>query len=468
MPIFDEDWGADEETLLLEGAETYGLGSWADIADHIGGYRDKDEVRDHYINTYVNTPKFPLPERASPKDLRLTEEWPREKFQARKKQRIEEKKEKQKNAPPAPPKQKPTSSVPSCHEVQGYMPGRLEFETEFINEAEEAVQHMQFEPGEADFKYGQDESEMELKMTIMDIYNNRLTARVEKKRLIFEHQLLEYRKNQAAEKKKTKEERDLFNRAKPFARLMNKQDFDEFAQGLEHELNLRQAISQLQDWRKMAIGDLETGRQYEQEKQSRLARQASLSGQFNHYASTRAKPLPPSETAVATQNLTAPSLIIPPVSFCGKAAAAAPLTFYQVGPPTPPYSNPSNSVDGDRQTNGLSSGMGHAAEVNPHNIPIAHRPKFQVQPLTNAAPFKFHKENAPDLHLLTEDEQDVCSNLRLMPRHYLAIKDIVFRESQKRGGLLKKKELKEICRIDTTKAGRVFDFFVHSGWIAKS
>ena len=51
IPIFDEGWGADEELLLLEGAEQYGLGSWADVADHIGNFREKDEVRDHYINT---------------------------------------------------------------------------------------------------------------------------------------------------------------------------------------------------------------------------------------------------------------------------------------------------------------------------------------------------------------------------------------------------------------------------------
>ena len=37
------------EFALLEGAETYGLGSWADIADHIGGFWTKDEVRQHYI-----------------------------------------------------------------------------------------------------------------------------------------------------------------------------------------------------------------------------------------------------------------------------------------------------------------------------------------------------------------------------------------------------------------------------------
>ena len=82
IPIFTEDWGADEELALLEGAETYGLGSWADIADHIGGFREKDEVRDHYIKTYLESAKFPLPERCSPHDTTLSDSIPREEFQA--------------------------------------------------------------------------------------------------------------------------------------------------------------------------------------------------------------------------------------------------------------------------------------------------------------------------------------------------------------------------------------------------
>jgi transcriptional adapter 2-alpha len=258
--------------LLLEGAVTYGLGSWADIAGHIGGYRDKDEVRDHYIKTYVNSSKFPLPELASPYESGGLDQVSREDFQARKKRRIEAKKEAAKLATPTAPKQKPTASVPACHEVQGYMPGRMEFETEFCNEAEEAVAHMQFEPGDGlNPATGQLDQEAELKLTVMDIYNSRLTARVERKKVIFEHNLLEYRKNAALDKKRTKEERDLLNKAKPFARAMNCADFDKFCEGLITEFNLRQAILQLQEWRNMKIGDLRSGEKYEQEKVLRVS-----------------------------------------------------------------------------------------------------------------------------------------------------------------------------------------------------
>jgi transcriptional adapter 2-alpha len=219
IPIFDEGWGADEELLLLEGAEQYGLGSWADVADHIGNFREKDEVRDHYINTYVNSSKFPLPERASPNDTTLSDSIPREEFQVRKKRRIEERKEIiAATQITGPLQQKPTSSVPSCHEVAGYMPGRLEFETEHLNEAEEAVQHMQFSPEEGyNPQTGAMEPELDLKMVVMGVYNDRLTARTDRKRVIFNHRLLDYRKNTAIDKKRTKDQRDLHHKLKPFA-----------------------------------------------------------------------------------------------------------------------------------------------------------------------------------------------------------------------------------------------------------
>ncbi|TKA72824.1 hypothetical protein B0A49_05291 [Cryomyces minteri] len=448
IPIFTEDWGADEELLLLEGAETYGLGSWADIADHIGGYRTKGEVEEHYINTYINSSKFPLPERASPDDRTLVDSVPREEFQARKKRRIEERKEAAKNASPAAPKQKPVASVPSCHEVQGYMPGRLEFETEYFNEAEEAVQHMQFDPGDGrNPRTGELEPETELKMTVMDIYNNRLTARVERKKVIFEHQLLEYRKNMANDKKRTKEERELFNKAKPFARMMQHDDFEVLSSDLEYEHALRHAISQLQDWRQVKVGDLKAGEKYETEKALRAARPTPV-GSFDRFAATNriAKPLAPVETSTATSALTSTEL---PVRL-------------QHGSHTPPESvSPAAGKPADRV---LTVGTGNGTLT-----PQSHRAKFTIQPLpNNAQPLKLTTDNAPDLHLLTSNERDVCAVLRLQPKPYTAIKEAVLKEAMRQGGSLKKKAVREICRIDANKGARLFDFFVWSGWIAKA
>lgn len=36
FPLFEPHWGADEELLLLEAIDTFGIGNWQAIADHVG------------------------------------------------------------------------------------------------------------------------------------------------------------------------------------------------------------------------------------------------------------------------------------------------------------------------------------------------------------------------------------------------------------------------------------------------
>ncbi|CAG7956533.1 unnamed protein product [Penicillium nalgiovense] len=443
VPIFQGDWGADEELLLLEGAEIYGLGSWADIADHIGGYRSKDEVRDHYYDTYVKSVNFPLAACADPDDRGLQDSISKEEFQTRKKRRIEERKDAAKAAPPTTPKQKPTASVPACHEVQGYMPGRLEFETEFLNDAEEAVQHMTFEPGAGLNENGEPDAETELKMTVVDIYNSRLTARTERKKILFEHNLLEYRKNTALDKKRSKEERDLLNKAKPLARMMNCKDFEDLNKGLEYEHNLRLAISQLQEWRQMGIGDLKAGEKYEQDKQQRVQRLLPQ-GSFDRFASTRPKQGQLTETPAAATQLTTPEL---------------PLRLQKAANPHAP------ADPADEPLNDFDRAFAVDGDAPP---PQPAKTKYVVPPLSGMPSWKLDNDTAADLHLLTKEEAEVCNVLRLMPKPYLVVKETLLKEAMKQGGNLKKKDARIICKIEGTKTSRIYDFMVHSGWINKA
>ena len=455
IPIFDEEWGADEETLLLEGAETYGLGSWADIADHIGGYRDKDEVRDHYINTYVNSPNFPLPMHASPADTALTEEWPREKFLPRKKRRIEQRKEERSNASPPEPTKRTVASTPACHEVAGYMPGRMEFEIEHFNDAEEVVQHMQFDPGEGEGEeYDSNgrviDEEVNLKMMIMQVYNARLTSRVERKRIYFEHELLEYKRKQKEEKALSAEEKAILHKAKPFARLMRRDDFKDFLDDLLYEHNLRHAISTLQEWRRMQVSEFKAGEKYEQEKQARIQRLSSYA--YDRHATSQRAPkiAAPIDTPPAIAALTGPEL--PDRS--------------KIGGKTPSLSTPFRTAVGATEKKILTNGDLNAA--NGMATPIPQRPsKFEAKTANNVAPLKWEVIQPPDLHILTKDEQDVCSILRICPKPYIVMKENVMREAQKHGGILKKKNCREICHIDSQKAAKLFDFWSHSGWIAQ-
>lgn len=48
--------------------------------------------------------------------------------------------------------------------------------------------------------------------------------------------------------------------------------------------------------------------------------------------------------------------------------------------------------------------------------------------------------NAQSLDLLTYDEQGLCSQLRILPKPYLAIKELYLRENERRRGGLKRRD----------------------------
>ena len=310
------------------------------------------------------------------------------------------------------------------------MPGRLEFENEYFNEAEEAVQHMQFSPDEGINPVTRTfDPETELKMVVMGIYNDRLTARTDRKRVIFNHKLLEYRKNLALDKRRTKEQRDLHQKLKPFARIMSHPDFVQFSEDLEKEQNLRQAIVQLQEWRRVRISTLSAGEKYEGEKASRIARSTQALGQFDRMTNwiRVGKVAPPPETALAVTEYTTKDL---PVRLSP--------SIVNTGLPTPP--------SGDN--------------TSPKKPPL--------QAIPNLTPLQLSSDTSPDLQLLLPEERDLCSKLHVQPKAYLAIKDAIFREAMKSDGKLKKKQVREISKIDTTKGGRVFEFLVECGWLGKA
>lgn len=327
----------------------------------------------------------------------------------------------------------------------------MEFETEYYNDAEEAVQHMQFEPGEGEPPNVDEEAN--LKMVVMGIYNSRLTSRVERKRVIFEHDLLEYKRIQKEERVMSRDEQALLLKLKPYARLMKRDDFRDFAQDLLYEHNLRQSIAILQEWRRMQITDFKAGEKYEQEKHARMQRLASGNAMYDRFAVSQrsTKALPAVETPPAIAALTAPAL--PDRS--------------KVGGKTPALSTPSQAATGTTERKALTNGDVNL--VNGAPTPLQNRaPPYDPKFPANASKFNFDQDPPTDLHILTKDEQIVCSQLRICPKPYIMMKESVIREAQRHGGALKKKSCREICRIDSTKAGKLYDFWMYSGWISQT
>ncbi|KAJ2301700.1 Transcriptional adapter ada2 [Coemansia sp. RSA 2610] len=73
-------------------------------------------------------------------------------------------------------------------------------------------------------------------------------------------------------------------------------------------------------------------------------------------------------------------------------------------------------------------------------------------------------ESAEGVELLSESEKDVCARLRLFPRPYLAVKESLLAEYARVGQLARRRAC-DLAKIDQSKAGPIYDFFVEAGWI---
>ena len=392
-PIFDREWGADEELLLIHGCESFGLGNWQDIADHIGN-RNPEEVSKHYYEIYLNKDYYPLPIM----DRDFSSVSPRE-FLEERQQRLQERK----NQPLPPPRPKTPASVPLCHEVQGFMPGRLEFDHEAENEAEIPVKEMLFEPDDTS-------DDLELKLTVLHIYNSRLTKRTEKKRVLLANNLLDYRRNISLDKRKSKEEKELLKKINAFIRVLTPQDFEKFSNDILTELRCRMRIQQLQSWRRHGITNIEAGNKFEKDKLIRAAHYQKLGngGSLNARNSI-------SSTSPISSN----------------------------------YSSSPQLANGGRR----------------NNFSASPQPEFKPKPGATRAPLDISQ--ATDFELLSNEEKQLCATLRILPKPYLAIKNQLMKEAVKNNGVLKKKDARQSLKIDVNKASKIYEFFVQMGWCSQ-
>ncbi|KAL7750736.1 Transcriptional adapter ada2 [Sorochytrium milnesiophthora] len=380
FPVFDEDWGAEEELLLIEAIEKFGMGNWADIAEHVGGGRTKEDVEAHYYEVYVQSSRWPVPDESSEVDLNAPPlaKRPRTSDYASASEDVAANKK----------QAKPLTSAPCNHEIAGFMPGRGEFETDFGGEIDEmCVKELVFE--------GADSLDDErFKLLIMDIYNVKLDRKTDRKKLVLNNKLFEYKKLVASEKKRTREERDIINRVKVFARMQTPADFENFVNGLLYEQQLCEQIAALQNYRRQGITTLAGAQQFEIER----ARKAGVKPQPFPFD------IPP--PIIAQRSTAAPQ----PDSATVKPEASSPL-LKKPGTPTP--------------------------------LDIS---------------------EAEGVHLLTAAEQQICSQLRLLPKSYLVIKDAVLKEYAKLGSL-RRRQCRALIKIDVNKTSRLYDFFLEMGWV---
>ncbi|KAF4035797.1 SWIRM domain-containing protein [Phytophthora infestans] len=390
-------WTADEELLLLEGIEVFGMGNWKDIAEHVATKTDK-KCEKHYLTAYLGwkdlVPRF-LGD--------VTEESNGEGSKEDNHVSIEEKAAEMIAASDQVVRGAPGErSGPS--QLAGYMPLRGDFDVEYDNEAEIILADMEFSEGDHP-------AERELKLKVIQIYNQKLAKRMERKKFVVERGLLDYKLHQHTERKRPKEERELLAQVRPFARFQTPEDHEKVVEGLITAMRLKKQILLLQEYRKNGVKTLAEAELYDAEKKKRELDQAIQKQRDSaSYLNESGRTTSSRDRANRWQN----------------------------------------------REQGASSDAGAESSRT--------RGSGAVAGGLNAIAATFSVEGTPGCHLLTPKEKELCSKLKLLPKHYLVIKDALVRECY-RLGYLSKKMAKETVQIDVNKTGQVYDFFVKCGWV---
>lgn len=145
FPVYSPEWRADEELLLIEGCEQFGVGNWKDISEHIGS-KDAVTCEEHFLKIYIDwngapkqNPRYCVPSSTDKPAILIPSKIA---------PIVSKKVKKEDSHEPTPAN---LQSIPSNHEIYGYMPGRKEFETENENEAEVALKDLVFTEDDSAF-----------------------------------------------------------------------------------------------------------------------------------------------------------------------------------------------------------------------------------------------------------------------------------------------------------------------------
>lgn len=159
-------------------------------------------------------------------------------------------------------------------EQAGFMPLRGDFEHEFDNGAETLVKDIAFNDEDT-------EIEQNLKLAMVDMYQRKLEIRRARKKTVREHGLLDLKRLQALEKKRSADEREVREKLKPFARFNSFEKHEKLVQSFCFEQRLRARLAQLCEYRQNGIRTLAAGEIYDAEKQKVMGGSGKKSRKMN-------------------------------------------------------------------------------------------------------------------------------------------------------------------------------------------
>ncbi|KAL3147326.1 hypothetical protein ABBQ32_002810 [Trebouxia sp. C0010 RCD-2024] len=308
----------------------------------------------------------------------------------------------------------------AAHDVvalAGFHIKRQEFEPEYDNEAEMIVADMEFKEDDT-------EEDVEEKVRVIEYYNTRLTERERRRHFVMDRKLINVRKQQNLDRRRSPAERELYARLKALARYLPQPEFEVLSDGIVTETRLRARIQELKEYRRAGIRTFADAEVYEADKKRKSTVQPTLS---THPPGSLAKNwqygFPSADSSLQGWGAT---LVARTAS-----ATVLPPTRKSSGTPT---------MEGLR---GAASAL------------AAWRARRGVALDITAL---------PGMAVLSAKERELCAQARLLPVHYLELKALMMREGQTKG-YISRQEARSFFRLEPAKAVRVYELLLSSGWI---
>lgn len=138
----------------------------------------------------------------------------------------------------------------NCQEILGYLPKRGDFEQEYDMDAELLLADMEF------FEDDTPEN-IELKNSVIELYNGRLDERIRRKKFVIDRGLLNLKQVQKFERKKSKEDREIINKMKIFARFNSADEHNDLVHSILKERLLKETIMQLKFFRSKGLTNMD-------------------------------------------------------------------------------------------------------------------------------------------------------------------------------------------------------------------
>ena len=229
------------------------------------------------------------------------------------------------------------------------------------------------------------------------------------------------KKQQALERRRTSQEKEIHASVRVFARFLEPNEYEIMLEGLAAESRIRNRIAELKEYRRAGVRTLAEGEAYDAEKRRRVAEAARLRA-LEHPA-------------------------------YGKQGARANKYLSRDG-----YVNAATGAAGDgapREVQKLAQSAGTT---------VGSRDAGDGGGRKKKAPLPLDLADLPGVDLLSKREKDLCVNSRLLPVHYLAIKERLMRLSAE-GKTPKRSEVRHAFDIEPVKAIRIFELLLANGWI---